>query len=85
MRIRDKFRPRASMQRQSSFISGRLQVRTATDSIDSDNLTLQDSARCRWLLEKYRRLIETGEICSGNCADGGVGCSSGICRAHLRY
>ncbi len=51
---------------------------------ESDNLTLGDAARCADLLRRYRRLVLGGEICGGDCPDGGVACPSGICRAHLR-
>ncbi|TRY62162.1 hypothetical protein TCAL_03708 [Tigriopus californicus] len=66
-------------------VAGRLSVRTETSSSpETDNLTLGDAERCRSLLETYRRKVSDGEICGGDCADGGISCPSGVCRAHNR-
>lgn len=66
-------------------VAGRLSVRTETSSSpETDNLTLGDGERCQALLETYRRKVSDGEICGGDCEDGGISCPSGVCRAHNR-
>jgi hypothetical protein len=57
---------------------------SSSSSPDSDNLTLGDSVRCLGLIDTYRVLVESRDICGGDCPDDGASCPSGICRAHLR-
>ena len=68
-------------------IPGRLIQPTQKQSWGGDHQTLaeQDTQRVYQLLQKYRQLVDTGELCAGDCPNDGVSCSSGVCRAHLRY
>ena len=51
----------------------------------SDLQTLGDAVRCLALVDAYRRSVESGELCGGDCPEEGAGCQSGVCRARLRY
>ena len=46
--------------------------------------TLGDAVRCLALVDSYRRSVEGGEMCGGDCPEEGAGCQSGVCRARLR-
>ena len=67
-------------------IPGRLIQATQKQSWGGDfqSLAQQDTLRVYQLLQKYRQLVDTGELCAGDCPNDGVSCSSGVCRAHLR-
>jgi len=69
------------------FITGRLIQRqsTLTCGGDPNNLLERDQKQLEVLLQKYRRLVELGELCGGDCPNDGITCPSGVCRAHLRY
>ncbi len=92
-RIADKFRPRSALisvagpvvPGGSVAIAGRLPPSAAIMTPgDSDNLSLSDQACCEALLDAYRRLVQAGAMCGGDCPDGGAICPSGVCRAHNR-
>ena len=46
--------------------------------------TVGDAVRCLALVDSYRRAVESGEMCGGDCPEEGAGCQSGVCRARLR-
>ena len=48
-------------------------------------MAVEDLKKLHQLLDKYCKLVEAGELCAGDCPNDGVSCSTGVCRAHLRY
>ena len=48
------------------------------------NLREKDQKQLELLLVKYRQMVESGNLCAGDCPNDGVTCPSGVCRAHLR-
>ena len=51
---------------------------------DPTSLREKDQKQLEQLLQKYRHLVENGELCAGDCPNDGITCPSGVCRAHLR-
>ena len=51
---------------------------------DFQMLVNEDRKKAQELLDKYRQLVDAGELCAGDCPNDGVACASGVCRAHLR-
>ena len=68
-----------------SPVPGRLTLKSAFNRNNSqDDLSIHDNEKCNALLDNYRKLVLNGDICSGNCPNDGISCTTGVCRAHLR-
>lgn len=51
---------------------------------DFEVLADEDRLKVQELLIKYGQLVDSGDLCAGDCPNDGITCSSGVCRAHLR-